>query len=243
MKQGDVISPVLFNAGLEHAIRVWKAHLLDHGINIVSTANLTNVRFADDLMLYAMEADLASVGLSLNAAKFFLTRLFTTTISPEVAYIDFGGEMMQVLSDGETHMYFGGESRTGLAHRISAAWGKFHRFRFILVNKHLSIKGRLKLFNAMVTPTALFGLSTLALTARQLEQLDHHFIFFTKPYNIKGAPSKPQIIRSYILFVRTYCRCADGAAAPPATAAPSRSGHTHRSGGKKVREKNCFVTS
>ena len=189
VKQGDVISPILFNAGLEHAIRMWKARLIDHGIDIGSTANLTNVRFADDLMIYAkswrelvimlesLEADLASVGLSLNAAK---TRIFTTAISPEVAYIDVGGEMIQVLGDGETHMYLGRkicgdlrrQSRTELAHRISAAWGKFNKLRFIFVNKHLSIKGRLKLFNAVVTPTALFGLSTLALTARQLEQLD-----------------------------------------------------------------------
>ena len=168
---------------------MWKAHLLDHGINIGSTANLTNVRFADDLMPYAkswrelvimlesLESDLASVGLSLNAAKI---RLFTTAISPEVAYIDVGGEMIQDLGDGKTHMYLGRkicgdfrrQSRTELAHRISAAWGKFNKLRFIFVNKHLSIKGRLKLFNAVVTPTALFGLSTLALTARQLEQLD-----------------------------------------------------------------------
>ena len=52
-KQGDIISPLLFNAGLEHAIREWKACLHDEGIHIGAQANLTNIRYVDDLMLYA----------------------------------------------------------------------------------------------------------------------------------------------------------------------------------------------
>ena len=38
---------------------------------------------------------------------FLFFRIFTTAISPEVAYVDVGGEMIQVLDDGETHMYLG----------------------------------------------------------------------------------------------------------------------------------------
>ena len=64
MKQGDVIIPILFNAGLEHAIRMWKTHLLDHGINIGSTANLTNVHFADDLMLYPVQVGFVNRSVS-----------------------------------------------------------------------------------------------------------------------------------------------------------------------------------
>ena len=42
---------------------------------------------------------------------------------------------------------------------------KFHRHRRVLVNKHVSIKLRMKFFDAVVTPTMLFGIHTLALTA------------------------------------------------------------------------------
>ena len=59
------------------------------------------------------------------------------------------------------------KNRAGASYQCSV--GKFNKLRFIFVNKQQSLKGRLKLFNAVVTPTALFGLSTLALTARQLE--------------------------------------------------------------------------
>ena len=53
VKQGDVISPLLFHAGLEIAIRWWKARLGQRGISMGSGDNLTNIRYADDLILYA----------------------------------------------------------------------------------------------------------------------------------------------------------------------------------------------
>jgi len=54
VKQGDVISPILFNAGLEMAFRRWKAGLGTHGWLLDALGDrLTNTRFADDIMLYA----------------------------------------------------------------------------------------------------------------------------------------------------------------------------------------------
>ena len=189
VKQGDVISPLLFNAGLEHAIREWKACLYDEGIHIGAPANLTNIRYADDLMLYAktwqelvhmlerLKAVSANIGLELNAEK---TRIITTASETNIAYIDVDGDMVQVLTDIETHMYLGGKipadlrrcSVVEVAHRINAAWGKFDKFRYVLTNRHVSIKGRLQLFNAVITPTILFGLGSLPPTKRQLEDID-----------------------------------------------------------------------
>ena len=54
VKQGDVISPILFNAGLEHAMRKWKAKLVHHGVQLGHGSRLTNIRYADDLMLFAL---------------------------------------------------------------------------------------------------------------------------------------------------------------------------------------------
>ena len=55
VRQGDIISSILFNAVLEHAFRKWKARLQDHGWlldNSISERN-TNIRYADDMMLFA----------------------------------------------------------------------------------------------------------------------------------------------------------------------------------------------
>ena len=180
VKQGDVISPLLFNAGLEHAIREWKACLYDKGIHIGAPANLTSIRYADDLMLYAktwqelvhmlerLKAVLANIGLELNAEK---TRIITTASETNIAYIDVDGDMVQVLTDIETHMCLGRKipadlrrcSVVEVAHRINAAGGKFNKFRYVLANRHVSIRGRLQLFNAVITPTILFGLGSLPL--------------------------------------------------------------------------------
>ena len=50
VKQGDVISPLLFNAGLEHAMRKWKLCFQHCGFDLGNGESLTNVRYADDLM-------------------------------------------------------------------------------------------------------------------------------------------------------------------------------------------------
>ena len=59
-----------------------------------------------------------------------------------------------------------------IMHRIQCAWHKFHQHKLILLNKHVSLRLRLKLFHATVFPTAMFGLSSLALTQKHLHKLD-----------------------------------------------------------------------
>ena len=59
-----------------------------------------------------------------------------------------------------------------LHHRRTIAWAKFNKHRTILTNKHVSLKLRLKFFNAVVTPAMLFSLHTLALTKVQLENIN-----------------------------------------------------------------------
>ena len=54
VKQGDVLSSMLFNAVLESAFRVWKTKLHTHGFLLHDgNERLTNVRYADDVMLFA----------------------------------------------------------------------------------------------------------------------------------------------------------------------------------------------
>ena len=58
VKQSDVISSMLFNAGLETAFRTWKTRLGQHGFLLDEhMQRLTNTRYADDVMLYAKSAE------------------------------------------------------------------------------------------------------------------------------------------------------------------------------------------
>ena len=53
IKQGNVISPLLFNVALELAVRSWKRRPSHHGLALDNAERLTNMRYADDLMIYA----------------------------------------------------------------------------------------------------------------------------------------------------------------------------------------------
>ena len=116
MKQGDVLRPLLFNAGLEYAMRNRKLRVQHCGLHYADHELSTNVRYADDLMLYAKsDIDLASmveslveesaaVGLHLNTSK---TKVLTTQNLKEPVFLAIGGDMIEVLHEGQNHKYFG----------------------------------------------------------------------------------------------------------------------------------------
>ena len=96
VRQGDVLSPLLFNAVLEFAMQKWKAQLLlDESFALHSNAEygrLTNIRYADDIILFAKSLDeaqrmiesvvrvFAECGLELNARKTKKNSTTTTSI-------------------------------------------------------------------------------------------------------------------------------------------------------------------
>ena len=98
VKQGDVLSPTLINAGLEHAFRSWKAKLSTQGLHVGVPQRLTNVRYADDIVVYAKTADelhffmmnalveeLNKIGLHLSPLK---TKILTTVDVGAPLYLD-----------------------------------------------------------------------------------------------------------------------------------------------------------
>ena len=189
VKQGDVLSPMLFNSGLEHAMRNWKQSLKSHGLHVGAVDRLTNIRYADDLLLFAkswkelvemlelLVVELNRVGLQLNTSK---TKLFTTSYLQHPLYIDGCGDLLAVLWGEEKHKYLGRTisghlKRRGLVelqHRIQIGWMTFHKYKCILTNKHIDLKLRLQLFDAVVSPTILFGLATLPLTKSDYHTVD-----------------------------------------------------------------------
>ena len=105
VKQCDIISLLLFNAGLEDAIRKWKLRIHGLGINIGEDELLTNIRYADDLMIYAMTLndmdkmleilveELQKVGLQLNTAKCKILSLVPNSRS---SFLDINGDFMGI---------------------------------------------------------------------------------------------------------------------------------------------------
>ena len=116
VKQGDVISAMLFNAGLECAFRKQKIRLHDHGILLATDSErLSNLRYAGDIMVFAKSStelaqmiewlveELALIGLHSNSSK---TNILCTS-EYSIDYPDIGDTLVEVLSGDKCHKYLG----------------------------------------------------------------------------------------------------------------------------------------
>ena len=189
VEQSDVISPLLFNAGIEAAFRAWKRRLRDHGFLLdASGERFTNTRYADDVMLVAkslQEAtemvellieEFAKFGLELNSSK---TKIITNEVV-SYQFVDIAGSMVEVLGSNDEHRFLGrylsgnldNRAHVEVQHRIQVAWMKFSQHSKTLCNKNISIKLRMRLFESTVSPSLLFGLAILPLHASSMEKLN-----------------------------------------------------------------------
>ena len=190
-KQGDPISPCLFSAVLEFAMGdiqvLWKSRRC--GIELKEGERLTNLRFADDILLFATSREMLSevlrglksaagrVGLELHMGKTkILTNEFARpSFEQDWAIVD--EEMVEILHAKSCTMYLGrclnlhNAQENEIEYRIGAAWGKFISRKSELCSKNYSLRARLKLFEATVTKTALYGSETWAMTAATRRRL------------------------------------------------------------------------
>eukprot|EP00973_Karenia_brevis_P072582 10082551-Karenia_brevis.AAC.1 len=187
-KQGDPMSPVVFNSVLQEIFNsIQPRWELKHwGIQIGDRC-LTNLRFADDVLLVAtsrrqlnsMIHDLASaskqVGLSLHMGK---TKILTNVINADRSRMKVARETIEVLPYDRGTKYLGrylsldaSHHDRELDHRIQVACGKFAQWRHELCSKHYSFRNRLRLFNSIITPTILFGCKSWIMTADRERKL------------------------------------------------------------------------
>jgi len=149
----------------------------------VATARFTDVRFADDVLLYARSLEDAksmlavlleefqAVGLQLNASK---TKILTTAAvesPPGTCKVEWvSGRCIHVLSHADSHKYLGRalnlskeRATAAVKARIAAAWHQFQKRRGIFMCQHVHANLRIKLFNSTVLPVMLYSLSSLTL--------------------------------------------------------------------------------
>ena len=191
-KQGDPISPVIFNAVLEQIMRPVKEKWLSKGwgqqLGYGQDCVLTNLRFADDILLVGrslyqikqMLADVrregAKVGLELHPEK---TKIQHNGIGygscVRSAKID--GMDIEVLPSTTTTTYLGkalsltDTHDSELKHRLAKAWAKFGAYRQELTNKDIPLSLRLKLFESVVTPSVLYGSCSWVMTSARKQAL------------------------------------------------------------------------
>ena len=189
VKQGDPISPILFNASLEKIMRPLKSKWQNKkwGLKIGSEHdNLTNLRFADDLLLIGrsrrqvanmlsdLDMEAGKVGLAIHPAK---TKLFFNGIGSEggtiPGIVKVAGHDIEVLAADKSTPYLGQALNlhdvhgTEIKHRIARAWAKFGIYYKELTDKSYPLKSRLKLFDSVVTPSALYCCGSWTMTEQR----------------------------------------------------------------------------
>ena len=178
-KQGDPLSSLLFNALLEKLMSTVKESFMTRrlGIKFGSTeeSRLTNLRFADDILLAArslkqlsdmlllVQGEASKCGLELHPDK---TKIISSTNRagrPRGSHAHIGTMKIEILPRASAVKYLGRQitfedyHEVELRNRIRAGWAKFMQNKQELVNKKYSLNDRLRLFESVISPTVLYG--------------------------------------------------------------------------------------
>jgi hypothetical protein len=115
-------------------------------------------------------------GLKVHPTK---TKLMTWDhVSRGCTNVQIDADTFEIMGEAAAERYLGRKlsfydsNSTEFHNRLAAGWGKFHAFRSELTVKTYSLRSRLRLFEAVVTTTVLFGSCTWALTKGMASELD-----------------------------------------------------------------------
>ena len=188
VRQGCVLSPRLFCAVLEWAMHDWKQAGQHFGIQLHRNSQaLTDLRFADDILLFALSLQqslemltslvscLRQVGLVLNASK---SKLMTTQAQPPDRAWLHADIYIDVVHGSSSHKWLScqlsmdGDQRADIEFHLHAAARAFWANKWILCDKHVPLSLRVKFFEAVVTPVACFGAGHRKISQPHLRKFD-----------------------------------------------------------------------
>ena len=138
---------------------------------------LTNLRFADDVMLFATSKEQIRKMMSefKKATEKVGLRKDEDSQQPEhhqlghkKKHLEVGDMSIEILTRNESVKYLGQrisfyqQETTEIKSQIRAAWATFHKYRQELTSKNYMPKHRLRLFAATVSPTVCYAAGTWA---------------------------------------------------------------------------------
>ena len=169
VRQGDVLSPLLFNILLDFIMR--KIDVIDCGIEWTGGKRLRDLDYADDICLLARDIEEmqvmvdtivtegSKIGLTINTAKTEVMKIRTQ----DTRYVTIGGSNLKEV-DGFT--YLGsrickdGDIRSEVNIRIGKASYAYDCLKNVWKEDRVSLQTKLKLFNAIVISVLLYGCET-----------------------------------------------------------------------------------
>ena len=182
MKQGDPLSSLLFNTVLQYSLREvldrWQERRKGIKLSNVSEDCLTNLRFADDVllfltspnnsrdMLFEFKISTEAVGLGIHPDK---TKILSNQDKVKAKEIEVDNIKIEIMGKTASARYLGqkitfeDQETEEIKNRLKAAWTAFHKNRLC---------HRLRLFNMVVTPTMTYASSTWTLTLKQEEWIN-----------------------------------------------------------------------
>jgi hypothetical protein len=178
VRQGDTLSPKLFNAGLEQIFK--KLDWDSKGISI-NGEKLNHLRFADDIVLISTTATEVSdmlnqlndeskrLGMKINMKK--TKAMFNNNANKEAIHL--GLEKIETVDE---YIYLGqlitpaNDNIDEVKRRTSAGWGAFSQYRDILKSKMPMCLKR-KLYNQCIQPAMTYGSQTWTLNKRMQSKM------------------------------------------------------------------------
>ena len=179
IKQGDTLSPKIFTATLNMAIRNidWQ----NMGLKMEGSP-LPTLEYADDVvvlartrpelekMLKCLKDATVSVGLSINSTKTVLLSSCTTTRAP----ITIDGEEFRFRDHAPylgARLSFPLDQKEELRQRLQGGWLAFSRLQDLLCSRNTPLHVKKRLFDSCVTPAVLYGAECWTLKASDRERL------------------------------------------------------------------------
>ena len=180
VRQGDNISPNLFNACLEDTI-FRKMSLEGRGINIDGKL-LTNLRFADDIILFAhtpeelqdliddLHSKSTEAGLKIHSGK---TKVMFNEHARQGA-ITIGNVSLENV---QHYKYLGqiiSANRNSVLEvncRIRSGWAAFAKFDNLMRRRSIPQRLKTKAFNQCILPAMVYGAETWTTTASAMSKL------------------------------------------------------------------------